>query len=251
LASIGDHRPSARGGRQVARLHVALYDELVSRKADRHTAIVALGGGVVRRCGTPPPHARGLYDGPDNLPRGWTARSGQGQDQSCRGQNIIGRSTNRWGLDRHPTLQTLPIVSFAGLAEVVKYGVILDAEFRGAGVSVREDPEPARRRLRRIVARSCRLKAGVVAGDEREETGLRAVLNFGHTVATPRGSRQLWGLLAAEAVAVGMVAECRLAPPYWIDPTHGSSDQLAGALGAADAGRWARSRPADRGHGAG
>jgi 3-dehydroquinate synthase len=99
------------------------------------------------------------------------------------------------------------------LAEVVKYGVILDAEFfayleRHAGAILARDAEC----IRHIVARSCRLKADVVERDEREETGLRAVLNYGHTFAhafETVGGYGAW--LHGEAVSAGMVCASRLA----------------------------------------
>ena len=74
---------------------------------------------------------------------------------------------------------------------------------------------------RRIVARSCELKAEVVAGDEREETGLRAVLNFGHTIGHAIEAVAGYGgaFQHGEAVAAGMVAESRLAESLgWIGP---------------------------------
>ncbi|MBY0397422.1 MAG: 3-dehydroquinate synthase, partial [Thermoleophilia bacterium] len=75
--------------------------------------------------------------------------------------------------------------------------------------------------LRRIVARSCQLKAEVVTRDEREETGLRAVLNFGHTIGHAVEAVAGYGgaFLHGEAVAVGMVAESRLAERIgWVGP---------------------------------
>jgi 3-dehydroquinate synthase len=100
------------------------------------------------------------------------------------------------------------------MAEVVKYGVILDSEFfavleQRAGEILSRDDES----LRRIVIRSCQLKAGVVAQDEREETGVRAALNFGHTIghAIEAVAGYDGAYLHGEAVSVGMVAESRLA----------------------------------------
>ena len=105
---------------------------------------------------------------------------------------------------------------------MVKYGVILDAGFFGE-LETRAQALLDRRgeALRSIVARCCRLKAEVVAQDEREETGLRAVLNFGHTVA--HAIEAVAGYDGAfqhgEAVAAGMVAECHLAERLgWIGP---------------------------------
>jgi 3-dehydroquinate synthase len=104
----------------------------------------------------------------------------------------------------------------------VKYGVILDAHFfreleDHADAILTRDPAA----IRRVVTHSCRLKAGVVTRDEREETGLRAVLNFGHTVGHAVESVSGYGgeFLHGEAVAVGMVAESRLAERVgWVGP---------------------------------
>ena len=120
-------------------------------------------------------------------------------------------------------LDTLPDRELrCGLAEVVKYGVILDAEFFA---ELEQDAEAIlardRGRLRRIVARCCELKAGVVSRDECEETGLRIVLNFGHTVGHAVEAVAGYGgdFQHGEAVAVGMVAECRVAESLgWIEP---------------------------------
>ena len=80
-------------------------------------------------------------------------------------------------------LATLPEEEYrAGLAEVLKYGVALDAEFfeyLEANAAAIRGAVPMRCRF--LIARCCRLKASVVEKDERDETGLRAVLNFGHT----------------------------------------------------------------------
>jgi 3-dehydroquinate synthase len=111
-------------------------------------------------------------------------------------------------------LATLPPREYrAGLAEVVKYGVILDEEFfawlEGHVSQINARDAEA---LRHIVARSCRLKADVVQQDERELTGVRAVLNYGHTFChafeTLTGYEQL---LHGEAVSIGMACAARLA----------------------------------------
>jgi 3-dehydroquinate synthase len=96
---------------------------------------------------------------------------------------------------------------------VVKYGVILDAELfayleQQAAAILARDAEC----IGHIVARSCRLKANVVEQDEREETGLRAVLNYGHTFAhafETVGGYGAW--LHGEAVSAGMICASRLA----------------------------------------
>ena len=95
----------------------------------------------------------------------------------------------------------------------MKYGVILDAEFFAyleANVTaiLARDPKA----VTYVVARCCRLKADVVELDEREETGLRAKLNYGHTFAHAYEAVAGYGTwLHGEAVAAGMVAASRLA----------------------------------------
>jgi len=108
-------------------------------------------------------------------------------------------------------LATLPRVHVAaGLAEAVKHGVIRDA----AHLAVLEAPAPFLKKdldaLADVVARSVAIKAEIVAADERE-SGLRAILNFGHTVAHAIEARSGYGVLHGEAVAIGMAVEARLA----------------------------------------
>src|SRR5690606_34866041 len=101
----------------------------------------------------------------------------------------------------------------SGLAEVVKYGVILDEPFfvwleAQAEALVALEPTA----VRQAISRSCRLKADVVEQDEFERTGLRAMLNYGHTFAHAFEALAGYGeLLHGEAVAIGMVCASRLA----------------------------------------
>jgi len=198
-----------------------LYDELISRGADRHTLIVALGGGVIGDLAgfVAATFARGLP-----LLMVPTTLLAQ-VDSSVGGKVGINHPAvkNAIGAFHQPvgvwidteTIGTLPVRELrCGLAEVVKYGVILDARFFATLERIAEDllgrDDQA---LRCVVAESCRKKAGVVARDEREESGLRAILNFGHTVGHAIESVAGYGgrFQHGEAVAVGMVAESRLA----------------------------------------
>ncbi len=117
------------------------------------------------------------------------------------------------------TLSTLPKREYiSGLAEVVKYGVILDADFfafleANVGAILARQADV----LTRVVARCCRLKADVVEADERE-TGSgppelnRAVLNYGHTFAHALETTSGYGRwLHGEAVSMGMICAARLA----------------------------------------
>ncbi len=212
-----------------------LFDRLVGMKADRHTCVVALGGGVIGDLAgfVAATYARGLplLMVPTTLLAQVDSSVGGKVGVNHPGaKNIIGAFHQPVGvwIDTE-TLATLPLRELrCGMAEVIKYGMILDAAFldfleRQAANILGRKPDS----LRHVVARSCRLKADVVTRDEREETGLRAVLNFGHTVGhaveavAGYGSRFRHG----EAVAVGMVAECRLAERLgWID--HPTTDRL-------------------------
>ncbi len=110
------------------------------------------------------------------------------------------------------TLDTLPLRELrAGLAEVVKYGAIADAEFFSqletkAEALLARDPVA----LSDAIATSCRQKAGVVARDETEQ-GERMLLNFGHTFGHAIETEQGYGgLLHGEAISIGMVLAARL-----------------------------------------
>lgn len=111
-------------------------------------------------------------------------------------------------------LSTLPERSYiSGLAEVVKYGVIDDAEFfawlesNAGGLVGRSESA-----LRHAIEKSCQSKAHVVGEDERETSGRRAILNYGHTFAHAIEATAGYGkLLHGEAVAIGMQMAARLA----------------------------------------
>jgi 3-dehydroquinate synthase len=132
-----------------------------------------------------------------------------------QGKNLIGAFYQPLGVFIDTaTVNTLPDRDYrSGLAEIVKYGVILDSEFFAYletnvdGLNQR-DPKV----LRYVITRSCRLKADVVEQDEREVSGLRAVLNYGHTFAHAYEALCGYGTLQhGEAVAIGMLNASRLA----------------------------------------
>ncbi len=129
------------------------------------------------------------------------------------GKNLIGAFHQpRLVIADLDTLRTLPAREFAsGMAEVIKYGWIRDADL--LETVERDAPrlrslDPAA--LEAIVARCCAIKADVVTRDEREG-GLRAILNFGHTFGHALEACAGYGaLLHGEAVAIGMVFAARL-----------------------------------------
>jgi 3-dehydroquinate synthase len=217
-----------------------LYDALVAAKADRHTLIVAFGGGVIGDLAgfVAATYARGLpliMVPTTLLAQVDSSVGGKVGINHPDAKNMIGAFHQPLGvwIDT-AVLDALPLRELrCGLAEVVKYGMIMDAPFfaeleREAGAILARQPSA----LERIIARSCRLKAEVVAQDEREETGLRAVLNFGHTVGHAIETVAGYGgrFLHGEAVAAGMVAESRLAERQgWIG--RDVTDRLVSLLG--------------------
>ena len=198
----------------------AVWDALIAAKADRQTVVIAVGGGVIGDLAgfAAASFVRGLPF--VQVPTSLLADV----DSSVGGKTGINHpaAKNMLGAFHQPigvlidtaVLDTLPAREFsAGLAEVVKYGVILDADFfafleqRAESIN-RRDPNI----LRQVVARCCRLKADVVEKDEFERTGLRAILNYGHTFAHAFEALAGYGeLLHGEAVAIGMLYASRLA----------------------------------------
>lgn len=197
-----------------------LWQKLVELGADRKTVIVAVGGGVIGDLAgfVAATFARGLafFQIPTTLlAQVDSSVGGKVGVNLPQAKNMVGSFWQPMGvvIDTD-VLATLPEREYrSGLAEVVKYGVILDADFFAyleanvAGL-IDRDPEV----LRRIIARSCELKAQVVSQDEREETGLRAVLNYGHTFCHAFETLTGYGvLLHGEAVSIGMLCASRLA----------------------------------------
>jgi 3-dehydroquinate synthase len=197
-----------------------LYDHLVSERFDRRCFLVALGGGVI---GDMAGYAAATYL--RGIPFIQVPTTVVAQvDSSVGGKTGVNHPSgkNLIGAFHQPALvhvdlkvlATLPRRELlAGIAEVVKYGVIADAAFfndleRHVDEVLALDPTA----MARVVKRCCEIKAQVVAEDEREVSGRRAILNYGHTVghaleAVTRYRRYRHG----EAVAVGMVAAARMA----------------------------------------
>ncbi len=195
-----------------------IYDRLVEGGIDRRSPLVALGGGVMGDMAgfAAATFLRGipLVQVPTTLLAQVDASIGgkTGIDHPL-GKNLIGAfyQPSLVLIDVH-TLKTLPQREFrAGLAEVIKYGVILDARlFSLLEESLSRILGLDLELLVSVIASCCRLKARVVEEDETEG-GYRAILNFGHTVGHALESATDYRrFLHGEAVAIGMVAEARL-----------------------------------------
>ena len=202
----------------VARIHDACFE----RRLERGSLIVALGGGVVGDMAgfAAATWLRGIavVQVPTTLLAMVDAAiGGKTGVNHPGGKNLIGAFHQpRLVLIDPATLATLPEREFrAGMAEVIKYGVIGDSALfadleqaarrdPGAGLASQAALEPAL--LRTLLERSAAAKAKVVAADEREG-GLRAILNYGHTLGHVVEALCGYGTwLHGEAVAIGMVA---------------------------------------------
>jgi 3-dehydroquinate synthase len=197
-----------------------LYDRLLDLPADRRTLVVAVGGGVVGDLAgfVAATYTRGLrllMVPTTLLAMVDSSVGGKVAVNHHRAKNLIGAFHQPVGvwIDTR-TLASLPDREFrSGLAEVVKYGVIQDPDLfayleHNAGALRDRVPDV----VGHVVSRCCRLKADVVEKDEREETGLRMILNYGHTFAHAFETAAGYGVwLHGEAVAAGMVCASRLA----------------------------------------
>lgn len=204
-----------------------VYDRLLQRRFDRKCTLIALGGGVI---GDLTGFVAASYQrGVDfiQIPTTLLAQV----DSSVGGKTGVNHplGKNMIGAFHQPqcviadtgTLGTLPDREMsAGVAEIIKYGLIRDASFfewlETHVESLLQHDEAA---LTEAILRSCAIKAEVVAADEREG-GLRAILNLGHTFGHAIETASGYGnWLHGEAVGAGMVMAAHLARDMgWIDP---------------------------------
>lgn len=197
---------------------IRLSDEMLGMGLDRQTAVIALGGGVVGDLAgfVAATYLRGIpyAQVPTTLVAMLDASVGGkvGVDTEL-GKNLIGAFHPPAIVVADPlTLLSLPDRVFrAGLAEAVKHGLIGDAAYF-TWIESNADRILAREldALTHLVARSVEIKAAVVSQDEREG-GRRAVLNAGHTIAHGLEQESHYQLPHGEAVALGLVGECRIA----------------------------------------
>ena len=195
-----------------------VFDALLGAGSDRRTVLYALGGGVV---GDITGFAAACFMRGVPFVQVPTTLLAQ-VDSSVGGKTAINHplGKNMIGAFHQPlrvladldTLKTLPARELrAGLAEVIKYGPIADEEFFvWQEAHLDELLRGERDALRHAIRRSCEIKANVVGQDERE-SGLRAILNFGHTFGHAIEAGVGYGVwLHGEAVACGMVMAARL-----------------------------------------
>lgn len=186
-----------------------LVDRMIAAGLDRGSFVVALGGGVVGDLAgfVAAVYQRGIpfVQIPTTIVAQVDSSIGGKTGVNARaGKNLIGAFHQpRLVLADTDTLATLPDREYReGFAEVIKHAVIRDAAMLDE-----LDPAAPREDLAALVARNIAIKAAVVEEDEREESGTRALLNFGHTVAHAIENVAGYGrFLHGEAVSLGMAA---------------------------------------------
>ena len=196
----------------------AIAEQLAQWRVDRNGVIVALGGGVVGDLAgfVASVWNRGVrfYQVPTTLLAAIDASVGGKTGVNTRaGKNLIGTFHQpQLVVVDTDFLATLPEREYiAGLSESIKHAAIRDPELfdwhaaNAAAIRARDS-----RLLPELVARNCAIKADVVSRDERE-SGLRAILNYGHTIGHAIEALFEYELLHGECVALGMLAENHIA----------------------------------------
>jgi len=196
----------------------ACYDQFAAARLERKSFVVALGGGVVGDLAgfVAATYLRGLpfVQVPTTLlAQVDSSVGGKVGVNLPAGKNLVGAFHQpRLVLCDLDTLKTLPDREFrSGIAEVIKYGIIYDAAFfrrleRSLDRMLARDPSE----LAAVVARCCAIKAEVVGQDETE-SGLRAILNYGHTIGHGLEAISSYGkYLHGEAISIGQVAASHL-----------------------------------------
>jgi 3-dehydroquinate synthase len=209
--------PAGETAKSLKSVH-SCYDRLASHRLERKSFIVALGGGVVGDLAgfVAATYLRGIpfVQVPTTLLAHVDSSVGGKTGVNLKaGKNLVGAFHQpRLVLCDLEALATLPAREFrAGLAEIIKYGIIYDAALFTR--LERDLPKLLRREsktLGEVIARCCEIKADVVGQDETE-SGLRAILNFGHTIGHGLEAISSYGkYLHGEAISIGQVAAAKL-----------------------------------------
>jgi 3-dehydroquinate synthase len=209
--------PAGEGEKNLRNVE-ACYKQMARHRLERKSFVVALGGGVTGDLAgfVAATYLRGIpfVQVPTTLlAQVDSSVGGKVGVNLPAGKNLVGAFYQpRLVLCDLNTLKTLPAREYrAGLGEVIKYGIIWDPRLfatleRKMPQLLKRDPQL----LAQVIARSCQIKAAVVARDETEG-GLRAILNYGHTIGHAIEAVSRYGeFLHGEAIAIGQVAAARL-----------------------------------------
>lgn len=220
-----------------------LTDQMLARGFGRDSAVIALGGGMIGDLAgfVAATYMRGIpvIQVPTTLVAMVDASiGGKTAVDTYAGKNLVGIFHPPAAVVVDPqTLGTLPLREIrAGIAEIVKHGVIADEPYLRQVASAL--PEVLSKdgltsdTMLALIVRSVEIKAGIVSRDEREE-GLRKSLNFGHTIGHAVELVSGYSLLHGEAVAIGMALEGRLAERIGVAQA-GTAATIAKVLRTAD-----------------
>jgi 3-dehydroquinate synthase len=212
-----------------------LCDRMISAGLDRGTFVVALGGGVIGDLAgfVASIYYRGIPH--VQIPTTVVAQvdsaiGGKTGVNAREGKNLIGSFHQPVRVIADPeTLRSLPDREFnEGVAEIVKHAIIRDAEMLDDLAGLVKTDLPA------LIARNARIKAAIVAEDEFEKLGVRALLNFGHTVGHAVEKAGGYGrFLHGEAVSLGIAAALHLSVDQAGLP-QAEADKVLGMLRAFD-----------------
>lgn len=196
-----------------------IFDDLIEKHHRRDTTLIALGGGVIGDITGFAAHCYQRGAPFIQIPTTLLAQvdasvGGKTGVNHPRGKNMIGAFHQpTCVLIDITTLKTLPEREYhSGLAEIIKHGLVLDFEFT-SWLAANMDAIASRDAncLVDMIERSCQIKANVVVEDEKEQIGVRQLLNFGHTFAHAIEAVTEYGTyLHGEAVAIGMVMAAKL-----------------------------------------
>jgi 3-dehydroquinate synthase len=210
--------PAGEASKSIAQCD-QLWQKMVEFSADRQSIVVALGGGVVGDLAgfVAASFTRGIrfVQIPTTLlSQVDSSVGGKVGVNLPRAKNMVGAFWQPKTVLIDPlVLETLDEANYrAGMAEVIKYGLIMDKplfEFLESSVAAINDRDPET--LTKIIAWCCQCKATVVEEDEKETSGRRAILNYGHTYGHAIESVFGYGeFLHGEAIAIGMTCAGRL-----------------------------------------
>jgi 3-dehydroquinate synthase len=193
----------------------AICDQMIAARLDRQSFVIGLGGGVIGDISgfVAAIYHRGIPH--VQIPTTLLAMvdssiGGKTGVNTADGKNLIGAIHHpKLIIDDVDVLKTLPRREFnQGFAEIIKHAIIADAEMFGALKNTQANDALA---LQSLIKRNIEIKSKIVAKDERDQTGERAILNFGHTIghAIERAG-DYHKFLHGEAVSLGIVAACAI-----------------------------------------
>ena len=220
-----------------------LTDQMLAKGYGRDSAVIALGGGVIGDVAgfVAATFMRGVpvVQVPTTLVAMVDASiGGKTAVDTFAGKNLVGVFHQPAAVVVDPqVLATLPVREMrAGLAEIVKHGVIADEAYLREVASSASNLLSARAAasdsMLAVIVRSIEIKADIVSRDEREE-GLRKTLNFGHTIGHAIELVSGYSLLHGEAISIGMALEGRLAEQVGVAQA-GTAGAISSALRAAE-----------------